>query len=204
MARKLLLVRHAAAALPWGDGRLLGRSDPPLAPEGLEQARGIASFVRAAQPTVCYSSPQFRARQTAEILTGSAKITTKFDDDLREIDFGRWEGKTFAEIAAESPQAVTGWADFSDDFTFPGGERLGDFLTRVGGAADRLARDPAEVVLAVSHGGVVRAMICHLLGLSPRNYLLFDVRPAACATIDLFDGRGVLSGLSQSAAAEGR
>ena len=68
-------------------------------------------------------------------------------------------------------------------------------LGRVQAAADRLAGDAAETVLAVTHGGVIRAMICHLLGLEPRHYVLFNVGYAALAVIDLFDGGGVLSGL---------
>ena len=48
-------------------------------------------------------------------------------------------------------------------------------------------------MLAVTHGGVIRAMICHLLGLEPRHYVLFEVDYAAAVVIDLFDGRGVLA-----------
>ena len=48
-------------------------------------------------------------------------------------------------------------------------------------------------MLAVTHGGVVRAMICHLLGLEPRKYVAFRAPYAAIAAIDLFDGQGVLA-----------
>ena len=69
--------------------------------------------------------------------------------------------------------------------------------------ARRLVRDEADTVLAVTHGGIVRAMICHILGLRPRNYVLFDVAHAACAVIDVFEDKGVLSGLNVGAQ-EGR
>jgi broad specificity phosphatase PhoE len=54
-----------------------------------------------------------------------------------------------------------------------------------------------DAVLVVTHGGVIRAAICQLLGLSPRQYVLFDVRPASLATIQVGDGKGVLTGLNE-------
>ena len=78
------------------------------------------------------------------------------------------------------------------DFAFPGGEGLAGFFERVSAAADRLAADDADTVLAVTHGGVIRAMICHLLSLERRHYVLFDVDYAAVVVLRLFDGRGVL------------
>ena len=56
-----------------------------------------------------------------------------------------------------------------------------------------MARDPADTVLAVTHGGAIRAILCHLLGLDPRNYVLFEVDYAAAVVLHLFDGRGVLA-----------
>jgi len=57
-------------------------------------------------------------------------------------------------------------------------------------------------VLAVAHGGVIRTMICHLLGLEPHRYVAFDVPYAALAVIDVFDGRGVLAALERLEVAE--
>ena len=74
---------------------------------------------------------------------------------------------------------------------------MGNFLRRVYAAADRLAQTEVRTVLAVTHGGVVRTMICHLLGLEPCKYVAFDVPYAAMAVIDLFDGKGVLAALER-------
>ena len=112
--------------------------------------------------------PAPRAAQTAEILRSATGCAPETDPDLREIDFGRWEGKMFSEIRDSSPEDVERWARFAPDFAFPGGESMRDFLDRVGRAADRLAADEAETVLAVTHGGVIKIMLCHLLGLEAR------------------------------------
>ncbi len=202
MARKLLLIRHACAE---GDlqGRFVGRTDLPLSAEGPEQARKLLPLVRAMQPGACYCSPLLRARQTAEVLLEQTRLPVQIDDDLREIDFGEWECRTFEEIAARNAHAVDRWAAFDHRFAFPGGESLGGFLARVRRSARRLSEDPASVVLAVTHGGMIRELICRFLDLRPRQYVLFDVAHAGCTVIDLFDGRGVLSGLNLTCA-EGR
>jgi alpha-ribazole phosphatase len=202
MARRLMLIRHAAPSGGGGD-RLLGSTDLPLGPEGITQARALAPALRRRGPAACYCSPLLRARQTADCLIPETPLIVQTDEDLREIDFGLWEGRTFSEIAVENPAAVARWAQFCEDFVFPEGDSIGDFLTRVRRVADRLVHDGADSVLVVTHGGVIRAMICHLLGLPPRQYVLFNIRCATCTTIDLFDGKGVLTGLNESFAGGG-
>ena len=192
MARRLLLVRHARIVAA-STGRLIGATDAPLDAEGLRQAGVLAERVRRWSPDCYCSSPMERCRQTVAAIAGSTPV--QFDDDLREIDFGRCEGRTFAEVAREDASLAGRWAALDDDFAFPGGERLGGFLERVRGAVDRLARLDVPTVLAVTHGGVIRSAICHLLGLEPRHYLAFDVTYAATVAIDLFDGRGVLAAM---------
>jgi broad specificity phosphatase PhoE len=130
-------------------------------------------------------------------------LPTQVDDDLREVDFGQWEGKRFDEIAAGYPDEVKQWGEHFEDFTFPGGESVEAFMERVRRAADRAAQDPAETVLAVTHGGVIRHMICHFLGLEPWRYILFDVQCSTCATVKLFNGKGILTGLNERWLGEG-
>ena len=129
---------------------------------------------------------------STEIVAGAAGLDFEEAPDLREIDFGRWEQMTFEEISASEPELVDRWAAWDEDFAFLEGESLRDFSERVRRAAERMVGDAASRILAVTHGGVIRAMICHLLGLSMSQYLLFDVRPASLTTIQVFDGRGVL------------
>ena len=206
MSRQLILVRHGPVSDAFGQegqkshGRYLGRTEAPLSEAWRGQAGPLARFVRSRGTAACACSPQLRARQTAEAILASPACPVgadvRLDDDLREIDFGQWEGKTFEEIAATSPGAVRQWAEFREDFQFPGGESVGGFLARARRAAMRLAAEKSDVAMAVTHGGVIRAMICHFLGLPARNYILFDIRPGSCAVITLFDGKGILAGLN--------
>ena len=198
VAKQLYLVRHARS-VGQGEGRFLGATDAPLSEAGVREARALGEAVRRCNPERCYCSPLRRARETAEAMGFEAEV----DGDLREADFGEWEGMTFEEIAAAGGEGVEKWAAFDADFAFPGGERLGDFVARVGRAAERLAAAPSERVFAVTHGGVIRAMICHLLGLDRRGYVLFEVAPASVTTIALYEGKGVLAGLNDVCHLEG-
>lgn len=192
MAKRLLLLRHARIVADHV-GQLIGATDVSLDPSGKAQAQAMADRVRRWGPQACYGSPMQRCRQMASAVAPGLPLLV--DPDLREIDFGRWEKRTVQEAARMDPSLVEHWADFDLDFAFPNGENVGAFLRRVQAAADRLVRAEPQTVLVVTHGGVIRTMICHLLGIEPRKYLAFDVPYAAMAVIDIFDGRGVLAAL---------
>lgn len=192
MAESLYLVRHGSIG-PVGQGCYIGSTDAPLCEEGERQVAALAERLRARTGLRrCVCSPLRRAVRTAEILGGATGLAPEIVPDLREIAFGSWEGRTFDEIRDSSPDQVGESARFAPDFAFPGGERMQDFLARVRRAAERLAAEP-EVVLAVTHAGVIRAMLCHLLALPPRAYVAFDIAPASLTVVRLFDGKGVLS-----------
>jgi len=192
MATRLLLLRHARIEARYV-GRLIGATDLPLDPEGEVPARSLAERLARWAPRACYCSPLQRCRQTASAVVPD--LPPRVDPDLREIDFGEWETRTFAEAAGDNPSLVDRWATFSPDFAFPGGESVAGFVARVQSAAQRLIAAEAQSVLAVTHGGVIRTMLCHLLGLEPRHYVAFDVPYSTLAVIDLLDGRGVLAAL---------
>lgn len=195
MKKNLLLLRHADLGAAY-HRRFVGRLDVRLGAAGRRQADGMAERLRVRAPEHCFCSPLMRCVMTGEAALASSALKMEMDPDLREVDFGRWEGMSFEEIRERDPKAVDRWARFDPDFAFPGGERIGDFLARVRRAARRLAACPEKTILAITHGGVIRAMICHFLKLPPRRYVLFDVRPGSLTTMDLFENGGVLTGLN--------
>ncbi len=197
MARRLLLLRHGDIGDEYR-GRYIGSTDVPLSEAGRRQAEAIAQRIQAASPGRCLASPLRRCRETAKIVSGVTGLTFEIDPDLREIDFGAWEGMTFDEIAESAPGLVKQWAALGARFAFPEGEATEDFLSRIRRTADRLAAEPADTLLACTHGGVIRSLVCHFLGLAPWQYILFTIRAASLTTIELFDGKGVLTGLSET------
>lgn len=191
-SKRVYLLRHGRTA---AGPRYIGATDLPLAPEGMEDIARIAPYLHRQQIDSVHCSPLLRCRQTLDILglVGMPQIA----DDLREIDFGAWEGLTFAEICAQDTAAVDRWARWSEDFSFPQGESIRNFLKRVDGIKKMVLEEPGERLLLVSHGGVIRQLVCSCLGLGPENYLLFDIQPGLCAVIDLHPEGGILAGLNQ-------
>jgi alpha-ribazole phosphatase len=168
MTERLILIRHGDL----GDGcrgRYIGRTDAPLSAEGRRQAAALAEpLTRLPDGTSRFVSPLRRTRETAEIALGSG-VDFTIDSDLREIDFGRWEGMGFAEILAADPAAVDQWVALAEDFVFPEGENIANFRKRIAAAARRIAADPVGTAVVVTHGGVIRFMICHFLGFLTPN-----------------------------------
>lgn len=195
---RLLLIRHAATDAS-EKNLLLGATDAEASRSGLQQLARMPALLATYCPERWYGSPLLRAVQTADQLRGLGVIEqhVQLDKRLREIDFGRWEEKSFAEIVASDPHLIPAWSRY-EDFVFPAGESVAGFTRRVAEALE-MFRSAAEARIGiVTHGGVIRTMICLALGMSARNYLLFTVNPASLTIIDLYPEGGVLSGLNMS------
>lgn len=135
-----------------------------------------------------------RCRQTCELLFPDANAN--FENNLREIDFGRWEGLTFEEISTQDPEIVTEWANDLPAFSFPEGEAVDLFNKRVQTVATEISAERCEKILVVSHGGVIRSLLCHFLGINLCDYLKFQVKKGTYSTVDLFGTHGVLTGFN--------
>ena len=188
---RLILLRHGRTGL---SGRYVGSSDVPLSEEGRKQILDLRSGLGAMRIDGLLASPMRRCTETAGLL--GLGLPVQLDPDLREIDFGRWERKTFAEIEAQDPELVRHWAEGTDEFRFPEGETTAGFAGRVESVKNRLLASDAQTLLLVSHGGVIRALICALLGLSLDKYLLFQVAKGRYSTMELHSGGGVLTGFN--------
>jgi alpha-ribazole phosphatase len=194
MSKRLLLVRHGQIEAGYL-GRFIGSTDVGLDPTGLAQAAALAARVARYQPDLCYCSPGRRCRETAAAM--HLELPLHLEVRLHEVDFGEWERQTFEAISRAHPDLVARWMSFTPEFTFPGGENLGEFIRRVRGAAEWLRYTDVPTVLAITHGGVIRMMLCQLLGLDLRKYVAFDVGYASLAVIDLFEDGGVLAALER-------
>jgi broad specificity phosphatase PhoE len=190
-AKRIFLLRHGSTGT---DGRYVGATDLPLSREGAADLAGTAAFLRRQEIDTVFCSPMRRCRQTHELLGLACPV--EIVDDLREIDFGRWEGQSFEEICKKDEKLVQEWAQGTDDFTFPEGESIAHFALRVSRVMDMLMATAACRPLLVAHGGVIRHLLCTCLGIAPEKSLLFNVRFGRCAIIDLHSQGGVLAGLN--------
>jgi len=191
---KIILARHAETGASYR-GRYIGVSDPPISVKGREQAVDLARRLRQYDINQMLVSPLLRTRQTAAAILDRRQLPWREESRLREIDFGRWEGMTFAEITALYPKEVERWGGAGGDFSFPGGEQVRQFWARISSLAQEMVSMDGPL-LALTHGGVTRALICEFLGLELTNYLLFDVAPGRFAVLDIYSEGGVLRGLN--------
>lgn len=158
----LFLVRHAptgettAGTFPVASG-----ADPAVTGPGLDQhGRLAAAALRVHLPMTAHvwSSHARRCLETAEAATG---VLAEEVADLAEVDFGRWAGSTMATVHAEDPDGLTGWMS-DPDVGPPGGESFSSLQTRAAAVLGRAAGIDGPVV-AVTHGGFVRAALTHVL-----------------------------------------
>ena len=159
-----ILLRHGDTELS-PEHRFSGLRDLPLSAAGTCQAQAAARRL-AAGPRIdaVVSSPLRRAAATAALAAGALGLTATLDEDLRETDYGAWEGLTLAEIQQRWPAQLTAWRRDPHQAP-PGGESFADTACRVNRACDRLLREhPGENVLVVSHITPMKILLCRALG----------------------------------------
>lgn len=199
MKKTIFIVRHGET-----DGnrhrRFIGSTDLPLNGKGRAQVLSLKPLISSLKFGKCLCSPYLRCRETAQILLEGSQLKPDIDENIREACFGKWEGLTFEEISAAYPDNVRRWAAFDEDFSFPQGEVLRDFLARVKSFASQIDTFQDDKILLVTHGGVIRFLLCHWLRLHPRNHIIFEIPLAALTTVKLYDGMGMLAGLNERAA----
>jgi len=151
--RLVVLVRHGETV---GESsiRYHGAGDVALSDEGRAQARAAARVIGDLAFDLHLASSLSRAAESARIIRPGHAL--ELDDELREIDFGRWEGLTREEIRALDPELNAAWSRDPHGFDFPGGEPRAVFRQRVDRALARAFGRGVERLLLVAHKGVVR------------------------------------------------
>ena len=156
---RLILVRHGET--PWNEaGRYQGWEDTPLSPRGTITAKGIGVRLRACgiNRFHLWSSDLARAAATARIAFGRVP---RIDRRLRELDFGEFAGRTYQENLDHFGPRFSDWVEHRGHPPPPGGELLADFFARTEAwlTGVRTMVPAGETVVAVTHGGVVRALV---------------------------------------------
>jgi broad specificity phosphatase PhoE len=166
----LYLIRHGATEANMASPpRLQGRHmDLPLAPVGIRQARATRDFLAIRPIDHCYTSPLWRARETAGIVAGPHGLFPHPLEALTECDVGRWEGLDWDTVRRTDPDGFERFHADPARFGYPGGESFADVYRRAAPALDELLRLHAgESVLVVGHHVVNRTYLAGLLGLGP-------------------------------------
>ena len=162
---RLILIRHAEPDTS-AHGHCYGSLDVDLSPEGRSHADALGAVLSSFGVHVLYSSPLRRALETARLIGAHLGLEPRVRPDLRELDFGELEGRTYEEIAASEPALWRTWMETPTAVRFPGGESYADLRARLAKALEEIrAEHSGSVVAVVAHGGVNRALLAPALGL---------------------------------------
>ena len=173
MATQLLLIRHGESLLG-SQGRYAGHADTPLTPKGRDQVFCLRRrFIRFRVARV-YSSDLERCRETARILSPDGEIIST--RQLRELDFGMWDGRTSDEILRRSPVRYRRWLADPQTVTPSRGESLFHLARRVRRFVREIIqqRDPGNIAI-VTHGGPIRTLLLSDL----KDFWSIEVPPAS-------------------------
>ncbi|MBQ3347275.1 MAG: histidine phosphatase family protein [Synergistaceae bacterium] len=192
MDRRIILARHGQTE--WNKAyRFQGRTNVQLTDEGKRQAHSLSERLRSWRPEVIYTSPLDRARYTAEAIATPLNMTPVILPELEEIHFGTWEGKSFDALKSECPDEYSRWRD--DPFFNPpeGAEAWPEIEARLSRAVDIMLESPYKRIVAVSHGGIMRALYAVIMGLDPHHTWYMEVSNCSISGIDIVGTRRYLS-----------
>jgi len=173
MPGELWLIRHGETE--WSlSGAHTGWTDLPLTEAGRRQAQAIARHLAGHKFTLVLTSPLERARETCA-LAGYGDVA-QVEPNLREWNYGDYEGRTTTQIRAENPN----WSLWTDGV--PNGERIEQVAARAEAVIARATRAGGDVAL-FGHGHILRILTARWLGLPPPDACLFAFGTAAISTL---------------------
>lgn len=190
---RIYLVRHGQVA-GHEERRYNGHADVPLTAEGEAQFGLLQARLQRKPLTAIYSSDLSRCLIGARLVAASHGLAVQSDADLRELNIGLWEGKTWTELQRLYPEQWQARLDDIVHYQVPQGESLMELAERVRPAVTRIvAAHPGEEVLVVAHGGSNRVVLLDAIG-APLSSLFAIEQSYGCLNIiDYYaDGNAVV------------
>ena len=168
MSRQLILVRHGQTVDNLA-GIAQGWNDSALSDEGQTQVQRLAERIASLKPTALYSSPLGRALATADAIAATTGLKITQLEDLREMSYGGWEGRSFLEVRRDDEPLYQRWINDAEA-PCPDGESHADVRRRLERAIARINSDRPVVV---THGTAIRIAATALLDvpvMTSRNF----------------------------------
>lgn len=187
--KRFWLVRHGLTK--WNaQKRFMGQSDIPLSARGRVQAQWLARRLRDREIAAIYTSDLVRARETAQIIAAqrTPELPVHVSQAWRELNFGEWEGLTYAQIAAQYEDQLGFFSDPERNAP-PGGESPAHLLQRVRAELLSIAQNlnwstHGDIVI-VSHSGALRMLLCDLLGIPLERQWQMRIDAGSLSALDV-------------------
>lgn len=163
---EIILIRHGET--DWNSQqRMQGHSNSDLSEVGRGQIQALGELMKNVSFDHIYSSDSLRTSQTAEAITQYSGHTLQFDQRIREKNLGVFEGLTSTEAKERHPEIYRLFKTAGANYVIDEGESTQQLLERALEFIEEIRlRHPQERVVMVTHGGVVRVLMKHALGLS--------------------------------------
>ncbi|MBB5335020.1 alpha-ribazole phosphatase [Pectinatus brassicae] len=170
MLTKIILIRHGQTT--WNiEGRFQGQSDVELMPEGIEQAQKLADSFPLTTLDAVYCSDLKRTRCTAKIIADKFNLPLNTTAQLREMNFGKWEGMFFDDINKKWPNAINNFFADPLSITIPDGETFSQVQNRAIDAIDNIiSNNSGNTIAIVAHGAINRTILSYAANI-PFNHI---------------------------------
>ncbi|MDY6232274.1 histidine phosphatase family protein [Peptostreptococcus porci] len=187
--KELFLIRHGHSV----DNeffRYSGFSDCDLSQIGRQQVEKMTDYFKQFDVERIYASTLKRTQQTIDAYAKLKNLDVECLDDLREMNFGIFDGLSFDEIKAKYPEEAKIFLSSGRDYRFPNGETLEEMYNRNTSAIEKIIKTNENVdsVAVVSHMGTIRNLLSYFISGSSKYHWNFKVGNASVTKIS-FDGR---------------
>ena len=197
---KIYLIRHGETTAN-EEKRFAGVMDVALTQKGEMQAKQAGEKLKNIEFDAFFSSDLKRAIDSAVIIGEHNAHKPTVIPELREMNFGIWEGKKMSEIKAHHGALLDQWFKDFDDFVVPEGESVKEMFERVTKAYKEIIEpynmDDDVKIAIIAHGGVIQALLSYLCYGDNTGYWRFRVDNCGINTIEYVMGYPVIRGLNQ-------
>ncbi|MFH0847416.1 MAG: histidine phosphatase family protein [Chloroflexota bacterium] len=191
MTTTILLIRHGETESNAQDiqGYFMGWANEGLNANGFAQAESLALKLAKVQLSAIYCSSSRRAMSTAELIGKYHGLKPVPTPELREINYGEWEGRKRSEIRDKYPEIYRRLRSDPIDVAIPGGESFKQVAERVISIFNSIAAEgDGKTVALVSHGNPIKILIVHALSMPYNMWGIFDIGNASISTLQVTDG----------------
>lgn len=176
------LIRHGEVE---GDAVYRGSTDDALTDHGWLQM--VGALENKNDWDIIITSPLQRCREFAELIAQEDEIDLEISPSLQEIDFGSWEGLSPDEIMQEDADLLHAWWSSPTKVTPPDGEDFHEFQARVLKSLKKIIQEyKGKKILLVTHAGVIRMVLMHVLGMQEENLFRLNVDYASFSRIHAY------------------
>lgn len=195
---RFIFIRHGLT-LDNESMKLSGFIDSELSETGKKQAKQTSIRLKDEKIDLIYSSPLKRAMNTAKEIAQVNNIHVDIFDEFKEMNFGDFEGLTFNEIELNYKEEYERLKNESFEYNFPNGENMIGFHGRISNKIeDIIKKQDGKTVLIVSHAGVIRACLSHLITNDHTYHWNFKIDNCSISIVEVVDNFSVIHSLNNT------